>query len=106
MQVRTKAAYRCSRFYDAATKSLVPPSPGVPAQLLSEDEISEDIEVCCSFCVWCPVLKYYVVLAAVASAPLQLAWLWLKLARSITCASCCTHLMELFYAFRLRSLGQ
>ena len=51
VQVRTKAAYRCSRFYDAATKSLVPPSPGVPAQLLSEDEISEDIEVRCCFCV-------------------------------------------------------
>jgi hypothetical protein len=45
VMVRTKAAYCCSRFYDADTGSLVPARNGAPPQLLSEEEISEDIEL-------------------------------------------------------------
>jgi cellulose synthase/poly-beta-1,6-N-acetylglucosamine synthase-like glycosyltransferase len=46
VMIRTSAIYRCSRFFDEATGELQACGPnGEPPQLLSEDEISEDIEL-------------------------------------------------------------
>lgn len=44
--IRTRAVYQCSRFYDAALNGIPARGPhGEPPQLLSEDEISEDVEL-------------------------------------------------------------
>lgn len=43
--VRARAAFRCSKFYNTATDSLEGAREGGLAQLLSEEEISEDIEL-------------------------------------------------------------
>lgn len=46
VMVRARAAFRCSRFYNPASDALATArANGEPPQLLSEDEISEDIEL-------------------------------------------------------------
>jgi cellulose synthase/poly-beta-1,6-N-acetylglucosamine synthase-like glycosyltransferase len=46
VMVRTNAVFRCSRFFDSHRGELHASGPnGEPPQLLSEDEISEDVEL-------------------------------------------------------------